>query len=222
MSLPALHALKCKAGSSVSQMSRLEELEKEIRDGRCYLGSDSNGCVLRIVHVVILRLFRRDGLLCVKVGDWRREDAKVHPVKAKLPGTKTQAGEMPRQAVERLVKKELEMFRPELHSDQTVEIEQASSETYGVATKYIRTIFSAHVGEEVPLQAMCLPPEHPVDGSLQGLEFFLNPHTHQLPPKAASVYAWVPSADFEYLARAESVGPSFSLMSKVCDEVLHV
>merc|ERR1719277_51356 len=46
MSLPALHAMQEAAGRSAKTRDQLEELEEEIRDGRCYLTSDSNSCIL--------------------------------------------------------------------------------------------------------------------------------------------------------------------------------
>merc|ERR1719215_1701404 len=109
------------AGSNTKKLRPLKELEDEVRAGRCYLGSDSSSRVLRVVHVVTLRLIR-DGLICAKVGHRSREQStSIKLARAKLPGTKTQAGETPRKALNRLIKKEFEAIRPTVEDQPEVE-----------------------------------------------------------------------------------------------------
>jgi len=215
MSLPALRALRITAGNNVKQINRLAELESEVRDGRCYLGSDSRGCVLRIVHVVTLRLFRWDGLLCAKVGQVK-EGTTIHREKAKLPGTKTRAGEMPRQALDRLIGKELAMMNPVVEGHPEVEVEEAPSESYGVTTKYVRTIFTAHMGEsEETVETTMLPPGQQDDILERMILFHARGYDDGAKPNEASAYAWMTVQDFSCLAKADSRGPAISLISSI-------
>merc|ERR1712187_39603 len=105
--------------------------------------------------------------------------------------------------LDRLIKKELEMLRPNVNGHPEVEIEEAPSESYGVTTKYVRTIFTAHVGSDLQLETCCLPPWHR-DDVLSKMDFF-SPSGYQSGSNEAPVYAWMSSEDFGCLAKANVV-----------------
>jgi len=173
-----------------------------------------------------LRLFRCDGLLCAKVGEWCKADRQVRTVKAKLPGTKTLAGEMPRQALDRLIGKDLAAKNPQVDTGNIeVEVEEAPSESYGVATKYVRTIFTACVGPMGPASG---PIDFFVEASdgeqSQRLEVFMARWPEEM-PDGGSVYAWIPSQDFERLGKLESLSLSLGLtasMNLLTNEVMQI
>merc|ERR1719401_2361264 len=74
------------------------------------------------------------------------------------------AGELPRQTIERLLAKEFGRWDLEIQGH-SVEVEEAASESYGVTTKYIRTVFFATLGPEVELPTFTRPRNYISDAS---------------------------------------------------------
>merc|ERR1712113_193315 len=115
----------------------------EVGDGKCDLVMDSGSRVLRVVSVVVFQLERYDQKVLVQIGKYTGTD--VTPACA-LPGTKVRAGELPRDALQRLLDRQFTLFQPAVVVERPeVAIEVKVSKAYGVNTKYVRTIFHARL-----------------------------------------------------------------------------
>merc|ERR1712087_790596 len=100
---------------------------------------DDQGNVQRIVTVVAMRVEKEDGSVVAQIG--RGRDGEVS-TSCTLPGTKIRVGELPRDAVERLVDSRLLPYKDGLvWGTSEVTEEQRVSKTYGLSSKYLRTVF---------------------------------------------------------------------------------
>lgn len=105
MSQPVIDTLRKQQGKQQGNHSvgtrasiRWKKLELEVQRGECDVVKDGEGCIYRIKNIAVLRLMRSDGLLLVQIWEPGHEDAS-----AMLPGTKLQIGELPQNAVQRLL-----------------------------------------------------------------------------------------------------------------------
>mmetsp|Transcript_57475 Transcript_57475/g.136692 ORF Transcript_57475/g.136692 Transcript_57475/m.136692 type:complete len:1075 (+) Transcript_57475:108-3332(+) len=82
--------------------SSLGRVEQEVDEGTCMLRSDGGGFTMKVRQVAILHLKREDETTCVRLNI---KGGSRHSVC--LPSTKVRAGELPRQAIDRLIKKDM-------------------------------------------------------------------------------------------------------------------
>ena len=152
VSYPALRFLKDNFGSSWgpgftvgnTRTKDIQNLQDEVEAGKCNLRIES-GRVLRVVRVVVLKLLRQ-GELCVQIGKSRL--GTVTP-SVELPGTKMQMLETHVDSVERLLQERLpEGFHMSI-SDREISVEERSSAAYGIPTRYVRNIVTAHMESDV-------------------------------------------------------------------------
>jgi len=130
----------------------LGELQAELETEKCAILDDGSGKLERIVALVAVRLENPDdNTLLVEVG-------KVKPGCAakpfgKLPGTKRSRGELPHQALERILEGVLQPYAGaicNLRSEVSAEV--SDSPSFGMRTRYLKTTFVAnlHEGFEAP------------------------------------------------------------------------
>lgn len=138
-----------------------EALDKEIRDCKCHLTYSTDGTqqmILRVVHVVVARILRGEGLLCVRLAKW--SNGKGVACFA-LPGEKVRGGESPSDTLDRILRERFETFIPNLNLDlNEVFVEQRPSPSFGVDTKYIRRVYNyslSGVGDDLPWDAQAGP-----------------------------------------------------------------
>jgi len=146
------------------------DLEAEVLKGRCHvsMGPDGMGSIFRVVRVVVIHLTNADGLLCVQLAETKKEGTACNP-KFGLPGQKVAGGETPEVAMRKLLAEQLHSLLPAMSDEierETV-TETVNSASFGLQTKYIKTIFklklSGHlvrVAQEGPSkrpQSECTP-----------------------------------------------------------------
>jgi len=122
------------------------ELEQEVKAGKCHLvrrGPLESHGFLRIVRIVLLHLRNRDGLLCVQLAHCSGGQDSVD---LNFPGAKVLGDETPEVCVKRLLRERLWSLEPSISivSSQT-KIEVQASASFGMTTKYIKTIFEAQL-----------------------------------------------------------------------------
>jgi len=129
----------------------LLELEHEVQAGKCHLvkrgAHESQGC-LRIMRIVLLHLRNPDGLLCVQLAHYCRGGG-VDSLDMNFPGGKVLGNETPEDGIHRLINDRLRPFKSciSIVSSHT-KIEVQASASFGITTKYIKTIFEAELAGE--------------------------------------------------------------------------
>lgn len=123
------------------------ELQAEIFAGKCALQETTAGDIERVVNVAALMITDIESRVIVQVGSWKPGSTpKIGP---KLPGTKRCQGELPAAAAERVLSLDLAPFCEGVrltHARQEVDVQKSA--TYGVVTRYFRTVHYGHVEEE--------------------------------------------------------------------------
>lgn len=125
-----------------------EELEKEVSKCDCDLMiyphcKPRGSLVLRVVTIVALHLQNSEGKVLAQIGKFVR--GMLIP-RCTYPGTKQNTGELPRQAVERMLETKLKALKDGVnmdHNNPEEDRENRTSAKYGVNSMYIRTLFKA-------------------------------------------------------------------------------
>jgi len=214
LSLPALRAVHAQATFNAKKLKAFRELEKEVHEGKCYLTSNGQGSVLRVVNLITLRLERWDGKFCVEVGKWSLKESIVLQTRAQLPGSKMRAGELAMQALRRLTGKELSVLNPQVGGDAAVEVEEAASDSYGVTTRYVKTHFTATTSAPAAKDICVLPV------GAEGFEVFQDIELWEtqgdfLHSDQSLVYAWVTEAEFKHLSHSGMKGGRFMFLKEI-------
>merc|ERR1711963_153811 len=105
--MPVLRSLQQQqgiAGKFGVAKKNFEDLQREIGGGKCHLMRDVAGTVVRIVSLIVLHLSRLDGLICVRLANWREGGGTADFA---LPGTKIRSNELPEDAVYRFIHENL-------------------------------------------------------------------------------------------------------------------
>jgi len=136
--------------AALMRRGTLVDLEQEMMAGKCHLvmGDDGPTSICRVVRVVVLRVCNKDGLVCVhlmQIHHGRRGVSKFH-----LPGSKVLGNERPNDAIKRLLETDLKTLTPAINiCDVETVVEFEHSRTYGLETKYIKTIYKAELAAEM-------------------------------------------------------------------------
>jgi len=118
----------------------LDMLEKEIEDGKCVLTLASNGAIERVVMVAAINISRGDGRVLVQLAKFREGVFSPEPACA-LPGGKIRDMEQPLEAALRFLKDLAQIGDFKLSRTWKVSTELKDSATFGVRSRYIRTVF---------------------------------------------------------------------------------
>merc|ERR1712087_564451 len=87
--------------------------------------------------------------LCVKLGEWKDNGISAGIT---LPGTKMRVGELAVDSMERLLQNDLSLFKARINMEAPrIESQEKPSESYGVPTKYSKTVFHATLPDETGL-----------------------------------------------------------------------
>lgn len=155
LSMPVLEYLRGSSGWTLfgSPDKDLLKLQEEVERGECYLSHNQSGGVLRIVRVLALRLFRSsDERMLVELGSWKKGSCKV---RIRLPGGKMKSEEGVIDCLRRKLEEELHTLKlgPVADDARVLGTEPSieTSETYGVRSKYVRTIVELVSSEELEL-----------------------------------------------------------------------
>ena len=122
---------------------RTGELEQEVLSGQCVLVENADGQAERVVAFTGLRLLRRDGHVLVVLAKKRFHGGPCFEAEGQLPGVKQDTGELPSQALSRMLLGQLRPYAKELKIG-SLEREDRYEESarFKIATKYIRVIYS--------------------------------------------------------------------------------
>jgi len=212
---------------SVHAEKNAEKLVSELEEGKCIL-SLRKGHVQRTVLLATLNLRRSGGEMLVRLA--RLRQGVSLPALA-LPGTKLRSGESATQAVRRLLDTELAHFRSSTRLGHRLEYsEMTNSATYGIPTKYMKTMFCATLLSETSgrlvnktetLQSTRPGPLHlrrQLFGLSRTVKFWLSPaddvgihhalNTSEVlllgsAEQEKTLYAWLPVTVYEFLKTSE-------------------
>lgn len=122
---------------------KYENLLEEFMLGLCKLQRNVYGNVERIVNVTAFNVQTSDNLSLVQVGFWR--EGKLTP-SCMLPATKQEANETPEDALQRILRTEYKPLDGLLKVvNQNTQTHWHHSPSYGVRTKYTRTLIHARI-----------------------------------------------------------------------------
>jgi len=127
---------------------RIHELEKEVGSGRCVLIENKEGGAERVVSFTGLHMETSCGkVLVVLAKKGLDSDGELEP-EGQLPGVKQHQGELPNQALRRMMREQLRPFAKavRVHSFRR-EDRHENSARYKIKTNYIRVIYSASLPE---------------------------------------------------------------------------
>jgi len=132
----------------------ISQLQEEVTAGTSILLLTGPGEVLRVVTVIVLQLKRPDGQILVQFGKWHKNEPMVTPT-CIMPGSKLQQGEMPSDALQRVITSQMPAFQGhvEVNRVETVS-EWKYSDTFGVKTKYVRHIFFSELQDSFDLKSL--------------------------------------------------------------------
>jgi len=137
---------------------RMAELEREVALGRCVLIENREGLAERVVSFTGLRIRHPCGKILVVLAKKRIDsDGELEP-EGQLPGVKQELGELPAQALRRLMRDQLRPFAKDLrvHSLRREDRHEHSAR-YNIKTNYIRVIYSAELSSDFsPLNSTSL------------------------------------------------------------------
>lgn len=124
------------------------ELEREVLSGQSVLVENADGQVERVVAFTGLRLLRGDGNLLVVLAKKRLDGDEGYQPEGQLPGVKQLVGELPSQALRRMLHGQLRPFADWL-TIQNLKREDRHEESASlkIPTKYIRVIYSGSLPE---------------------------------------------------------------------------
>lgn len=167
------------------------EFTSELFNGRCALQQSSNGDLERVVAVVALRLAQSDGSLFVQIGKWDKKTGVT--CLCLLPGTKRRKGELPQEALARLLLEDLSDFQDAVQVVSAKHEMQVQDAKYGVKTKYLRTEHFAR---------LLHPPDLPIAENTESdfeldipvRDVFMLPDGDDI-----SLYAWLLPTEFDLL-----------------------
>jgi len=118
------------------------DLEAEVEKGNCLLKLDQAGRIVRCVSVAVLRLTDIYGRQLVHMGSL--VPVGVPLAVCEYPATKARAGETPEDALQRLIAQDIPLLAKDVAVQSSeVVIHEADSSSYGMPTKYLRTVFHA-------------------------------------------------------------------------------
>lgn len=122
----------------------MSNLWAEVESGKSTIIIDGTGKLLRTTFVVVMRITRHsDKKLFVQLAKKDKGDDQFS-ISPALIGAKMAQGEMPRDVVQGLFKRDLFPLKGNLHITRTGwSVEQKESATLAVDTRYLRTIFHA-------------------------------------------------------------------------------
>lgn len=136
------------AQQQVSWMSsmtsqHMHDLQREVVSGRCVLVESPDGSARRVVGFTGIRLQREDGSLLTILAKKRLNKSEWEP-DGQLPGVKQDPGELPHQALRRLLRERLGPFSEEIRVlCAKREDRHEESVRYGIKTQYIRVVYGA-------------------------------------------------------------------------------
>mmetsp|Transcript_33878 Transcript_33878/g.79213 ORF Transcript_33878/g.79213 Transcript_33878/m.79213 type:complete len:1120 (-) Transcript_33878:55-3414(-) len=141
LSMPVLDIVRRHAFLGMLRRKTLLDLELEVRDGRCHLVMGPSGEICRTVRLAVLRLMNKEGQICVKLAEYRNGACRP---KFQLPGRKVDRNESPEDTIARVWDEEFRGLAGFMQHD-TLEtfIEDEESASFGLRTKYIKTVQNA-------------------------------------------------------------------------------
>jgi len=181
-----------------------EELRSEVMQGKCDLVQDDSGQMVRLVSVVALELVRPGGYILAQTGKWKNE---IVTAGCKLPGTKVRAEELPRAALQRLLDGHLAPLREGVRiTSVEVVVENQVSASYGVPTRYVRTVFHADLIPEFIVTSLTLPKcarQRSVGSTIEADDPENKYDTYMFPdtadPESGMLGAWILAVEFSQL-----------------------
>jgi len=198
------------------QRQGMQALSEEVDSGDCDLVLYAPDRVLRVVTIVAIRIMREeDHRVLAQIGKCIRGTTMG---RCTLPGTKVRVGELPRDAVERLVASKLAPWKDAVSLGMgEVDVEERVSKKYGVPSKYMRTVYHSQLDEtEVAQDAeqeLARRP-HP-EGDQAAHNASIHGHRSEEArqivenkaftlgdkesPHSLFIYAWLPLHEFEFL-----------------------
>jgi len=215
---------------SQKQDPRGARLHEEVRDGQSHLYQDEEGNFLRGVQIACVRLKQHDGLILARVGKY--EDG-VLEAKCCLPGLKTQQGEHPFHAAQRLIQSDLACLAKvvKVYGEYQDIFEDVSSQ-YGVQSKYMRTVLKAKLTSTAPWLRSCrrlyVTSTHAsIRNARLSRRFGTNratplaPDVFVLPSDVGSqrkiLYSWLPPWEYDWLQQSDT---GKELLQEWLDEVI--
>jgi len=186
---------------------------------------DGFGEVQRVVALVALRITKNDDSqrMLVQIGKWSDGVAQVTCL---LPGTKCELKELRGDAMERLLQSKLAALAGHVVVSRIDrEVEHRSSNQYKVRTKYLRTVYHAHLDDEAVLlpivtsatgdgtvgmfPSLCTKRESMKSSSLPDTvpEWAHNSPIYFIPTSdsTGNFYAWLEESEFEQLGMSAVV-----------------
>ena len=137
------------AWGSTMAWQRMRDLQGEVVSGRCVLVESPDGFARRVVGFTGERVQREDGCVLAVLAKKRVDDPALDP-DGQLPGVKQDSGDLPCQALRRVLGAQLRPFAEELHILHAErEDRHEHSKRYGIETHYIRVLYSATLQSEV-------------------------------------------------------------------------
>mmetsp|Transcript_27005 Transcript_27005/g.62356 ORF Transcript_27005/g.62356 Transcript_27005/m.62356 type:complete len:1082 (-) Transcript_27005:8-3253(-) len=136
------------------RQSTVAALEEEVSQGRCHLTLEPPHGILRVVRLAVLKLHAKDGSILMQLVERRNGSVTA---KFCLPGTKTMENETPELALERLLEEKLHLIAAAVRvCSQSIVVETDMSATFGLRTKYIKTVFTADLLGHMEVNGMNL------------------------------------------------------------------
>mmetsp|Transcript_53227 Transcript_53227/g.119654 ORF Transcript_53227/g.119654 Transcript_53227/m.119654 type:complete len:666 (+) Transcript_53227:2-1999(+) len=186
----------------------LQELEDEVASGKCTLLENGKGETERVVALSVLRIENENADIFAHIGAWEDDPSASLP-KAKLPGAKQKAGEMPSDTVGRVLKTDLKLLQSKvelLHSTQTTETKE--SDSYQINTIYLKTIQYAMItGQFECTKFVCsFSLTNGVDADANGSYVPLVPtrDIFVIPDgRKNAMYTWLKPDEFDFLGTKE-------------------
>jgi len=138
-------------------MHAIQQLQQEVSSGRCVIIENVDGNVERVVPITGIRLSRFDGKVLIVFAKKHVEDDDME-VSGQLPAVKQQAGELPGQALQRLLRELLQPFAKEvLIKRMGREDKHEISARFRINTTYIRVIYTATLTQASTLSCSPVP-----------------------------------------------------------------
>jgi len=139
----------------------IQKLQKEVASGRCVIIENVDGTVGRVVPITGVRLVREDGQVLVVIAKKNKHDVEMD-ASGQLPAVKQVTGELPGQALQRMLRELLRPFAKEIRIERMgrEDVHEVSAR-FRINTTYIRVIYTAvfqnsskAIGSPVPLRSV--------------------------------------------------------------------
>lgn len=193
-------------GTLVLSESQLAKLEEEIAEEKCTIQAAKEG-IRRVAFVMALRIQHPSGSKFYQVGKKDKED-KIK-VACQLPGGKRARGELPQDAVKRILAEQLDIFQDNIAFEETERMtEMKDSPQYGIPTLYLRDVTPAVLEDPdlpIPIASFNGDQADCCYGTIMGIfprDVFVLPDCGK-----DAFYAWLDDREFEILQRPESKEP---------------